>query len=315
VSLPFDPIKLEPINAGPELLARIFSDEFAFTIPAYQRPYAWEREQAKALLDDVLDAMKEAREEKEPVTYFLGSIVLIKQSGSPDATVVDGQQRLTTLTILLSVLRDLSPEPARWKRHKYICEEGDADKGTKDRWRLTTRKRDAEFFQLTVQKFAATSSLPPVAGLSDSRLRIVENTTMFCGRLLGVSEPERDDLVAFLLQRCYLVVVSVANVSTAHRVFTVLNARGLDLTPTDMLKADLLDRVPPDAEADYANRWEAQEERLGRDGFVNLFQHIRMIHQREKPRSRLEVGFREHVKLFAQPAAFVSEVLEPFGTS
>jgi hypothetical protein len=130
VSLHFDPIKLEPIYSGPERLARIFSDEFAFTIPAYQRPYAWEHEQAKALLADVLDAMKEAREEKEPVTYFLGSIVLNRQSDSPDATVVDGKQLLTTLTILLSVLRDLSADPARWKRHKYICEEGDADKGT-----------------------------------------------------------------------------------------------------------------------------------------------------------------------------------------
>ena len=313
--MPFDPIKLEPINANPERLARIFSDEFAFAVPTYQRPYAWERDQAGALLDDVLAAVQEARAEKEPVTYFLGSIVLIKQSGSPDAMVVDGQQRLTTLTILLSVLRDLSADQSRWKRHKYICEEGDPDKGTKDRWRLTARKRDTEFLQSTVQKLGATDNLPPTAGLSDSRLRIVENTALLRTRLQKLTEIERDDLIAFLLQRCYLVVVSVANVETAHRVFTVLNARGLDLTPTDMLKADLLDRVPPETEADYANLWEAQEERLGRDGFVNLFQHIRMIYQREKPRTRLEIGFREHVKDFAKPEEFVSKVLEPFGTA
>jgi hypothetical protein len=180
---------------------------------------------------------------------------------------------------------------------------------------LTARKRDAEFLQSTVQKKGATDNLPPTAGLSDSRLRIVENTALLRTRLKNLDETERDDLVAYLLQRCYLVVVSVSNVETAHRVFTVLNARGLDLTPTDMLKADLLDRVPHEAETDYANLWEAREETLGREGFVNLFQHIRMIYQREKPRTRLEVGFREHVKDFAKPDEFVSKVLEPFGTA
>ena len=51
-----------------------------------------------------------------------------------------------------------------------------------------------------------------------------------------MSSDDRDNLVAFLLQRCFLVVIAVANVNMAHRVFTVLNARGLDLTPTDILR-------------------------------------------------------------------------------
>ena len=50
----FEPMELEPIKAGQERLSRVFSDEFAFAIPTYQRPYAWEREQAEALLDDIL---------------------------------------------------------------------------------------------------------------------------------------------------------------------------------------------------------------------------------------------------------------------
>ena len=103
------------------------------------------------MLDNILAALKDAISTKVPVTYFLGGIVLIKQPGSPEAKVVDGQQRLTTLTILLSVLRDLSSLEVGIKRHAYICEEGDPDKGTKSRYRLTLRKRDAEFFRATVQ--------------------------------------------------------------------------------------------------------------------------------------------------------------------
>lgn len=311
----FEPMELEPIKAGQERLSRVFSDEFAFAIPTYQRPYAWEKEQAEALLDDILAALKDAISTKEPVTYFLGSIVLIKQPGSPEAKVVDGQQRLTTLTILLSVLRDLSSLEVGIKRHAYICEEGDPDKGTKSRYRLTLRKRDEEFFRATVQNKGATNALPGTKGLTDSRLRIVENATLFHDRAKAMTPEARDRLVAFLLQRCYLVVIAVANVDMAHRVFTVLNARGLDLTPADILKADLLDRVAAADEKDYSDSWEAIEEQLGRERFAELFQHIRMIYQREKPRERLEVGFKRFVTDFADHAKFMKDVLQPLGAT
>jgi hypothetical protein len=311
----FEPMELEPIKAGQERLSRVFSDEFAFSIPTYQRPYAWEREQAQALLEDILSALEDAINTREPVTYFLGSIVLIKQPGSPEAKVVDGQQRLTTLTILLSVLRDLSSLEVKTKRHAYICEEGDPDRGTKSRYRLTLRKRDEGFFRDKIQFKSATDDLPETKGLTDSRLRIVENATLFRERLSRMTPEERDHLMAFVLQRCYLVVIAVANVDVAHRVFTVLNARGLDLTPADILKANLLDRVPENEEKDYSDTWEAFEEQLGRERFAELFQHIRMIYQREKPRDRLEVGFTRVVTDFADYQQFMKNVLQPFGST
>lgn len=76
---------IEPINATQQSLVRIFSDEYAFAIPPYQRPYAWEEAQARELLDDVTAALDDAVATKDPVTYFLGSIVLIKRPGAPNA--------------------------------------------------------------------------------------------------------------------------------------------------------------------------------------------------------------------------------------
>ena len=309
----FEAIEIEPIKAEQERLSRIFSDEFAFTIPAYQRPYAWEVEHACELLDDVEAALEETQDMQEPTTYFLGSIVLIKQPGSPDAQVIDGQQRLTTLTILIATIRDLSEGRAAWKRHGYICEEGDSDRGTRDRFRLAQRKRDEEFFRKAIQDFGATKTLPNDTGLADSRLRMVENARHFRERLSAMSAEARDELMAFLLQRCYLVVIAVATPEMAHRVFTVLNARGLDLTPTDILKADLLDRAPSSQEQLFADHWETMEESLGREKFVDLFQHIRLIYQRDKPRERLEVGFKKFVGDFSNPEAFMDEVLGKFG--
>lgn len=310
----FKEIEIEPISAEQQNLVRIFSDAYAFSIPPYQRPYAWETTQAEELLNDIAEALDEAVNTQNPITYFLGSIVLIKKPGSPPSEVVDGQQRLTTLTILLSVLRDLSSERNAIKRHFYICEEGDADRGTKDRYRLIPRKQDAEFFHDHIQIAGNTQLIKGHEGETDSQRCMINNALLFRKKLENWTDLQRDDLVAFLIQRCYLVVISVTNVETAHRVFTVLNARGLDLTPTDILKADLLDRVSSGKEEISANQWEEIETALGREKFVELFQHIRMISQQEKPRERLEIGFPKHVQLFkSDPDRFIKEVLGKYG--
>jgi hypothetical protein len=128
----------------------------------------------------------------------------------------------------------------------------------------------------------------------------------------AMDELRRDKLFAFIIQRCYLVVVAVPTPESARRIFTVLNARGMDLKPTDILKADLLDRAGAVPENDLAKRWEAVESSLGRDKFVELFGHIRMIFEREKPRSALETGFAIFVPPFngdVEPIVDVSELL------
>lgn len=308
------PITLEPIKAGQEKLERVFGNEYTFSIPSYQRPYAWEVENAQALLNDMADAMDQALAAPgEPITYFLGSVVLIKAAGMPPAQVVDGQQRLTTLTILLAVLRDLSDPGKAASRHRFICEAGDPDTGAVDRFRVTPRKRDASYFRAKVQEPGATADTDASSAANGAQRCMSANAAFFRRELGAWPADRRDDLVKFMLQRCYLVTIAVENADVAHRVFTVLNARGLDLTPTDILKADLLDRTPTDQEDDLALRWEAVEEAVGRERFVELFQHVRMVYQREKPRRRLDVDFPRVVHPFADPTAFIGGLLEPVG--
>jgi hypothetical protein len=303
--------QLSPIEAHERIIGRIFGDDYAFEVPPYQRPYAWEKEHASALLSDLLDAMDNTN--ASGGVYFLGSIVLIKSPGSPAAKVVDGQQRLTTLTILLSVLRDLTSDiELRIERRAYVHQKASADKGTTDRYRLLLREQDQPFFLKHVQTLGATGTLPESERLVASQQRIAENAQLYYDRLKPMDEERRNDLVAFLVQHCYLVVVAVPTADAARRIFTVLNARGLDLTATDILKADLLERVGPALETSLAKRWEAVELELGRDAFVELFGHIRMIFERDKPRSALESAFKAVVPPFAGDAeTFVSKVLEP----
>lgn len=90
-------------------LAKIFSSDFDYIIPPYQRPYAWTPTQAGELFSDLYDFYTKEKDD----TYFLGSIVLIKEEGKPQAEVIDGQQRLTTLTLLLAALTHRATEIGR----------------------------------------------------------------------------------------------------------------------------------------------------------------------------------------------------------
>ena len=133
------------IEAHEQNIAQIFSDTYAFEIPPYQRPYAWEQDQARELLSDLLDAMD--NKDASGGIYFLGSIVLIKSPTDPASKLIDGQQRLTTLKILLSILRDLTTNTEMSiERRAYVFQKASADRGTQDRYRLLLRERDRPFF-------------------------------------------------------------------------------------------------------------------------------------------------------------------------
>ena len=98
---------MQQLEAREVPLNKVFCGDYDFHIPEYQRPYAWQVEQAGQLLEDLVEAMDRGGDEP----YFLGSIVLVKSPNAARAEVIDGQQRLTTLTILLAVLRDSTTNP------------------------------------------------------------------------------------------------------------------------------------------------------------------------------------------------------------
>lgn len=130
------------IKATEEQLNKIFNlTNYQFEIQSYQRPYAWGKDQVLELIDDLCDAFPYPLESNHP-DYFFGSIILIKQEGKPNAEVIDGQQRLTTLTLLLSVFRHLLPSnhKTRYKISQLL--EGEDITGTKTEYGLQLRSQD-----------------------------------------------------------------------------------------------------------------------------------------------------------------------------
>lgn len=296
-------------------LAKIFSSDFDYVIPSYQRPYAWTNVQAGELFSDLHDFY--SKEDKEE-TYFLGSIVLIKEEGKPQAEVIDGQQRLTTLTILLAALTHLATGKIRDAFHRYLCEPGNELEGLAQKPRLTLRERDRAFFKRYIQDvaFDELMALDPAKLENESQRNIQANAGLFLQRLgvaFGTDAQAVTQFGGFLVQRCFLVAVSTPSQQSAFRVFSVLNSRGLDLLPTDIIKSEVIGKVKLAVRDKYNDIWEELEVDTGRDGFAEVFGHIRMIYAKEKARRSLLDEFRERV-VDKLPSAedLVTKVIEPY---
>ncbi|MEH2404171.1 DUF262 domain-containing protein [Nostoc sp.] len=303
------------IHATEKALLKVFSNDFAFSIPAYQRPYAWTKDQASELLTDLLSFLGDGSEAVTDANpYFLGSIVLIKSEDAPKADVVDGQQRLTTITILLSVLRSLFSEKNASRLTKYIYQEGDEFEGTYDCYRLKLRERDEDFFRSYVQCENGLDKLCKLDTfqLSDSQKNIKANASYFLEQLGQLSEQRRSRFSHYLMTCCFLVVVSTPDLDSAYRIFSILNARGLDLSLSDFLKSEVIGSIPPSQQEKYTKIWETEEEDLGREKFQELFAHIRMIDRKAKPRKTTLKEFREDILPKIEPQKFIEEVLKPY---
>jgi hypothetical protein len=303
---------MKTLVAHEQPISKIFSDDYVFRIPGYQRPYAWASDQARELFDDLLGFMQaDGGPVEEMAPYFLGSIVLIKGDG-PQSDVVDGQQRLTTLTILLAAIRSCVDPTRAEEVTPLVYERGSAIRGTTDRFRLTLREKDRDFFQQYVQREDGMKALLPLSDkLKDSRANIQGNARLFCDRLKALPEAERLKLAQFIVTRCFLVVVATPDLDSAYRIFSVLNSRGLDLSATDILKAEIIGGIPESFRDAYTQKWEDAEEDLGREAFGELFSHIRMIYRKAKPKGTLIKEFKDHVPELKQPTRLIDEVVLP----
>lgn len=301
--------------AHEQSISKVFGGDYVFEIPGYQRPYAWTTEQARELFEDLLGFMRAGDPNLEQITpYFLGSIVLIKTEESPQSQVVDGQQRLTTLTLLMSAIRANVSQDAASEITQVLYEKGSQIRGTQDRFRLSLRTRDLEFFQTYIQLEGGFAKLITLGEQdSDSRQNLVNNGRLFDERVKALTDEERVRLAQFIVTRCFIVIVATPDQDSAYRIFSVLNSRGLDLAPTDILKAELVGAIDVQKRDAYTKKWEDLEEDLGRDSFVDLFSHIRMIYRKSKPQGTVLKEFRDHVTKQHAPTDLINTILLPMG--
>ena len=228
-------------------IEQIFGDTEAFyNMPIYQRPYAWDKERVEQLWYDILEAYKNNLQDKEiDKNYFLGSVVVVDKGKYQD--VVDGQQRLTTLTILFCTLRDMQLFYDKDDEY-YLIQESIA-KRNKKRLTLTTHSNNQALFEETI-----------INGINFSKSkkelkknRFLQTAYYFKNLILKAQDLKSEDYIEnfkdfinYLFNKTTMIKVVCYDENFAIKLFSVLNDRGLDLTPADIIKAYLMEPLVND---------------------------------------------------------------------
>lgn len=285
------------IEAKEILVKDLFDSKFLFRIPEYQRPFSWETENFEQLFDDINQAMESGEE-----NYFLGSVILqikkLNSDGSGIYDIVDGQQRLTTLTILLSVMRDLTySKKAKETIQDKIYQEENEFEGNKEEVRIEVRDRDATFFKKYILEEEGTKKNIKKNNLTESQLKMYTAIEVFRNKLMQngtVNQDLLNNMIKYILNNCILVYVRTSNFTSAYRLFSVLNDRGMPLSTSDLLKSSNLGAIlDKNKRKYYQNIWEQIEENLGRDELDKLLGFIRLIIIKEKAKKTIIDEYNE----------------------
>lgn len=220
------------------------ADSF-YQIPKYQRPYKWIDDQVDKLWEDLWDSYKTNTE-----NYFLGSIITAKQPEDQYLDVVDGQQRLTTLTILMAVVRDLYPEinekdSLNLKTIDITRIKNSISRDGKfQRLRLVTHSNhQSDFDSLIINGNTLELKKPYKKDINrdeSPKFKFINTATIFKDKLEEIGLEECENFINYLFNQVYIIRIDCSDVSFAIKLFQVLNARGLDLTNADLTKSFLL---------------------------------------------------------------------------
>jgi uncharacterized protein with ParB-like and HNH nuclease domain len=291
------------IEAKEVTVGKLFSPDFVFRIPIYQRPLSWEKDHFEQLFDDIFDS--HSNNERQ---YFLGSIIL--QADERDKykfDLVDGQQRMSALAILMAVIRDSTTnENLREKLASYLYQHEDKFKRIPAELRILPWEELKEQFVKFVYTIGGTNKYVDefkkghikYADTQDPQYHLYEAITTFQSRIsenLKEAGP-LESYIIYLLNSVYLVYIKATSFASAYRLFNVLNARGLPLNTSDLLKSENLGEIKDDqTRVAYANIWRKIENRLGREELENVIAFIRTIKLKEKAKLGIYDEYRKFI--------------------
>ncbi len=299
-------------DAEDKSLSDILNGKEKYKIPRYQRPYSW-------TVDEVSDLWNDLKEEE---SVFLGSFVFNYEKYEEEGfvEVIDGQQRLITLTILMSVLRDVYKglediEGAQLTQqiiaHKDVVRR-------KEDFRLKCGDTLNKFFNENIQK--EDSNILEINPRRKEEKSIKENYKFLMNKIKDELESisDRSKKIKFvddLKQRIFdfkVIWIKIENDEDAYSIFETVNARGADLTAADLLKNYLFGKLPKkDDGIDTAKEtWVTIENNIeSAKGPLNVSKFIRyywLSHYSFVSEKKL---YKEIKRTINDPSAFLSDVL------
>ena len=230
-----------------------------YSIDYYQREYKWKSKQVMELIDDLSGKFRESHEEgnersavAEYGHYFLGSVIVSDKDG--EKFIIDGQQRLTTLTLLMIFLQRRTPDE---DQKAQVADLIFSQKYGKRSFNLDIPERTpcmeslyaGEHFDENGQSESVTNVLARYSDIQDH----------FPEELLGEPLPY---FVDWLIENVHLVEITAYSDDDAYTIFETMNDRGLSLAPADMLKGYLLANITDQSRRNAASReWALPESR------------------------------------------------------
>ncbi len=244
-------------------------------IPIYQRLYSWEKEQCKQLWDDIIKIGGNDKMDR----HFIGSILYVlngnKHSGNP-LLIIDGQQRLTTITLLLTALRDHLSDEVKRKEiedHYLINSNKDGDK----KFRLILSESDKDTLLYLIDKDKRKPSEPSS--------KIVENFKLFEEWI----SKNTDKLETIFKGLEKLMIVEIAlekGKDEPQLIFESMNSKGIELTQTDLIRNYIVMETEVEKREGFYNKyWRAIEENFkqNKKWFDQFVRHYLTIKTREIP--------------------------------
>lgn len=269
-------------------VADLFNNDLFYEIPDFQRPFSWERGQFEDLIDDLTsaDGTKE---------YFLGTIVYYREDGV--RMVVDGQQRLTSLMILLACLRDrIEDEKTKSDLQNLIIQPEDKVRDISERDRLVVR--DHDMFHKMIGVKDGTKIAFDSRDFDEPSSRYIIARDVFAERLDKLDQNTLTKLMKFVSNKCLMIYLEADTFEEAFKLFEIVNDRGKQLRRIDLLKSYNLhpDFVPNKVKRkQLAQQWDQDEASLGERKFESLFNMLRLIYTKSKPAEDLFSEFRKRI--------------------
>ena len=217
-----------------------------YAVPDYQREYVWQAEQVEQLLHDVNAELSESISD-EPPEYFIGSIVVCpRNDGVFD--LIDGQQRMTTLFLVLCAIRDrikvLNKRPSGALESQIAAEAVDVSGRSTFRYRLDLQYEDSGDILVRIAKGEDLT----VDSVNTRSVTNILNSYQVVSSFLTHEFPDIANLLSFygyLTNKVRLIRIQTENVAKALKVFETINDRGVGLDSMDLLKNLLFMRADP----------------------------------------------------------------------
>lgn len=319
-------------------IAKVFSNggDIHFRLPYFQREYAWKEENWLTLLEDITD-LYDGYQVNENIEHFMGSLVVV-QEGMIHGTVpvfklVDGQQRLITISLILCALaesiKDTAPDKYQ-KIRKYIT---NPDETGEHKYKLlpTAKHKDRETYK-AILRGRSLSEIEPGS-------RILDAYNYFKSKLqekLASGVFSEDQLFLVMVNCLQVVFIQLNSGEKPYQIFESLNAKGKPLTQADLVRNYIAMKLPEARQPEiFENHWSKIEEMLqesryaGKSGLGELTAFIRHYlayrsgalcnsdHVYERFRDRIEnefntdVLFENEVKTLQRFAGYYDGFLRP----